>query len=168
MGFAHSEDGCRARPGARSRKRDMPSGSNTIHPELAALRDFWDEKRGDRRMPARADIDVQELKRWLGHLALLDVVDGGRDFVFRVHGVDLVELYGVDLTGKALSEAGSAVEAVVLDEYRSVVDEKAPLFVKRHHAQPEKDFVGVSKLILPLSSDGETVDMILFGYYIDK
>ena len=118
-------------------------------------------------MPARADIDPLDMKRWLGHLALLDVIDGGRDFVFRVHGVHLVDLYGVDITGRALSQADSVIEAVVADEYRKVVDDKAPLFVKRHHAIPERDFVEISKLILPLSSDGATVDMVLFGTYVD-
>ena len=141
--------------------------SDIAHPELAALREFWDQKRGARRMPARADIDVQELKRWLGHLALLDVVDGGRDFVFRVHGVDLVELFGFDMTGKAVSEATSAVETLVAEEYRRVVNDKAPLLVRRQHGQPDRDFVNISKLILPLSPDGETVDMILFGFYVD-
>ncbi|MDP6389449.1 MAG: PAS domain-containing protein [Alphaproteobacteria bacterium] len=95
------------------------------HPELAALREYWEEKRGGQQMPARADIDPLDMKRWLGHLALLDVIDGGRDFVFRVHGVHLVDLYGVDITGRALSQADSVIEAVVADEYRKVVDDKA-------------------------------------------
>src|SRR3546814_20569143 len=54
------------------------AGDAWVHPELAALRDYWLSKCGARRMPARSAIDPLEMKRWLGHLVLHEVIDGGQ------------------------------------------------------------------------------------------
>jgi len=42
-------------------------------PELKNLLDIWDALRHGRRMPARADLNLFDLKSHLGHLFLVDV-----------------------------------------------------------------------------------------------
>ena len=49
---------------------------------LASLREYWEEKRGDRAMPSRDDISsTQLIKSHLPHMLLVDVVEsfGGED-----------------------------------------------------------------------------------------
>lgn len=140
----------------------------TDEPRLQALYDFWDEKRAGRVMPARADFDPLELKPWMGHLSLVETLDGGNDFLFRVHGTVLAwRLVGEDLTGRRLMELPYDWKEVWREEYRRVVRTRAPYAVTRK-ASAMKDHVGIRKLILPLSDDGETVDMLLYGVYEHK
>ena len=43
------------------------------HPDLRTLYDYWNERRRERRWPARADINPVDLKFALGNLSLIDV-----------------------------------------------------------------------------------------------
>jgi hypothetical protein len=46
------------------------------HPKLQQLFDYWAAKRGERKMPSRADIDPLELSFIIGNLILVDVIVG--------------------------------------------------------------------------------------------
>ena len=66
-------------------RRDIPAD-----PRLKRLLDYWEGKRGDRAMPARADIDPTTLgKDLLPWIALTEVIDGGARFRFRLCGTGL-------------------------------------------------------------------------------
>ncbi|MDE2111482.1 MAG: PAS domain-containing protein [Alphaproteobacteria bacterium] len=84
--------------------------------KLAALKTLWERKRGDRAMPSRADLDVAELKPWLGNLALVDL-NGPEDGAFRLCGILLFSRFGGDVTGRnvaALSdEIGTSIRAYI-------------------------------------------------------
>ncbi len=71
---------------------------------LADLGTLWTDRRGGRLLPARADFQTAELWRWAGHLNLLDVIDQGADFRYRVYGSSLATLFGVELTGKTVAD----------------------------------------------------------------
>ncbi|HEX7969185.1 MAG TPA: PAS domain-containing protein [Stellaceae bacterium] len=137
------------------------------HPKLSALLEFWHAKRGARRMPARADFDVLELREWLGHLHLIEVVDGGRDFHHRVYGTDLAIAFDMDLTGKGMSALPDGVREQVRQEYAHVCDSGEPLVIDDDPAV-RSAVERVEKLILPLSSDGATVDRLLIGAFALK
>ena len=77
------------------------------NPRLAALKAYWDRKRGDRRMPLRSSIDPLELKDHLGSLVMIDVLEGAADFRMRVVGTSIVGALGRDSTGKLLSSLKS-------------------------------------------------------------
>ncbi len=134
------------------------------HPKLSALLKFWHAKRGARRMPARADFDVLELREWLGHLHLIEVVDGGRDFHHRVYGTDLAIAFDMDLTGKGMSALPESVREQVRQDYARVCTSGEPLAVDDDPVV-RSAVERVEKLILPLSSDGTTVDRLLVGAF---
>src|SRR5437899_636035 len=69
-------------------------------PRLRELWQYWARKRDGTLLPGRAAISPHEMRPWLGYLLLMDVVEGGRDFRYRLHGTQLVQLFGVDLTGQ--------------------------------------------------------------------
>jgi hypothetical protein len=64
--------------------------------ELCALHGFWLDKklRASGRLPGRSSIRPEELKPWLGWINLLEVVDGGRDYVFRLYGSNIAREFG--------------------------------------------------------------------------
>lgn len=77
------------------------------------LLDYWNRKRAGRIGPRRADLDPAAIKAHLPHLVIVDVIDGGKDFRFRLVGTRVVEGLGHDNTGKRFSEAfGDQPEAL--------------------------------------------------------
>lgn len=75
-------------------------------------------------MPGRSDFDALGFAPWMGHLTVLDVVDGGRDFFFRLLGTNIVDLYGYKMTGKSVSDLTREVGTTILKEYREAVDRR--------------------------------------------
>jgi hypothetical protein len=145
---------------------DIPSlaATDIADARLRSLFELWDERRDGMPMPNRASIDVLELKAWLGNLLLIDVVEGGRDFRYRVYGSTLAQYYGRDLTGKTLAEARAETRELVRQEYRTVTTEGRPLLVLRNRQVRHRQ-ARVAKLILPLTCDGLSVGMLLVGAY---
>lgn len=134
---------------------------DTCHPDVLRVLEYWQEKRGARLMPSRADIDPGELKRYLPHITLVDVVDGGGSYVYRLVGTKEVELRGYDPTGKSVIEAYFASSAEsALANYDAARITRAPHYVCDPYQVVDR-YIGEEDLFLPLSQDGETVNMIL-------
>ncbi|MBI3504814.1 MAG: PAS domain-containing protein [Proteobacteria bacterium] len=136
-------------------------------PPMAALYRFWDARRRGRPMPARADLDVVDLKPWLGFTGLLDVLPDalpeGADFRYRLIGTALTGHFGVDLTGQCVSKAClTANIPAALANLRGIVAGRRARW--RNDLVPCNDGTSLSgeRLFLPLSDDGESVNMILF------
>src|SRR5262249_10216381 len=71
-------------------------------PNLLAFYALWRAKcRGD-ALPARADFTVDDLRPFIGRIAILDVIDGGQDFRFRLYGTQIAEEYQGEMTGKSV------------------------------------------------------------------
>lgn len=135
-----------------------------MNDRIKALLDLWNAKRAGRAFPARADFTMGDLLPWLGHLMLLDVVEGGNDFRFVLYGTALVEIFGFDLTGRLVSESHPQIGPKSLEEYRRVFETRAPDYVARR-SPANREYVSITKIALPLSSDGQTIDKILGAIY---
>jgi hypothetical protein len=131
---------------------------------LRGLWEYWSSKRVGMALPGRAAISPLEMRAWLGNLLLMDVVDGGRDFRYRLHGTQLVQLFGADLTGKLVSALAVRDVERLLAEGRTVVASRSWHYTEET-VVAEKQHVGISKLILPLAADGHDVDMMIVGIY---
>lgn len=150
-----------AMPGLSARRTE---GQNAQE-KLSALRSLWESKRDSEPLPGRGDFDVLELWPWLGHLALIEVIGGGADFRYRLHGTALVDILGTDLTGRRLSELTETMQAVAGREYREALTSREPVSFTRIRFNRTTDHRQVSNLILPLAADGQTIDMLLFAIY---
>jgi len=143
----------------------VPSEADIIaEPELRDLYDYWVKKRGRRSYPARADIEPEEIKRLLPFVLLLDVLDGGQHFRFRLVGTDAAS--GVDPTGKLLHEA--APEGVYRNHISALFARGAAgpgaLYSRASYAYGDAPGPrSISRIFLPLSADGNTVDMLMIG-----
>jgi hypothetical protein len=135
--------------------------------ELCALHRFWlDTKlRGGGRLPRRSEIRPEDLKPWLGWINLLELVDGGRDFIFRLYGSNVAREFGRDLTGRSVSELPAEHLPIVTAPFARVIGERVPC-ATRHllHFEDGRSFVW-ERLVLPLAEDGATVDILLVGLY---
>src|SRR5258707_4581777 len=99
-----------------------------VHPTCGFLRAYWEQKRGDRAMPSRADISPVQLKDHLGWVMMLDVLPGARDFRFRLIGTLVTQYFFVDNTGRTVMEAfapnGEAIAKGVNAVFRKVARDK--------------------------------------------
>ncbi|HYM02503.1 MAG TPA: PAS domain-containing protein [Stellaceae bacterium] len=129
------------------------------------IRAYWNNKRGVRPMPARADIDPLELKSHLGDLLLIDVFPDLSDFRFRLLGTNITATYGRDNTGRTVREIYETSDPETFTSlstlYRVVATARVPVRAGFSLRAVNKAFIKFDSLYLPLSSDGVAVDMIL-------
>lgn len=142
------------------------------NPTLAFLRDYWEKKRGGRRMPSRADIRPSELREHLAWVIMADVLNGGDDFRYRLIGTLVTEYFLTEATGKTVRESfeklGPAVSHAVLAVMRTTTKERAPI-----HAFGDADafatgYEAFNAIFLPLSDDGENANVILHAFVFNR
>lgn len=80
-------------------------------PVLRPVLDYWMEKCRERPLPRRSDIDPLELKPYLRHLFLIDVLPDA-EFRYRLVGSEITERYGRNSTGKTVREVYAGVPEV--------------------------------------------------------
>lgn len=143
-----------------------PHASRPVTEELKALEDYWRSKMRGEMLPSRRDIDAWDLRAQIAHLFFITVTRNPLRFWFRDAGAGLVQGYGKELAGKYIDELAAADERVhVLEDYRTAVIEARPVCNRLVHVREDGDRVRYERLLLPLSSDGETVDMLLGGAF---
>ncbi|TNE39425.1 MAG: PAS domain-containing protein [Alphaproteobacteria bacterium] len=122
---------------------------------------LWEKKRAGREMPSRADFDPLEMPHLLPQILMMDVEHEGPRFRVRLAGTRIVEMYGSDYTGKYLDkiEFGDMAEKV-LSDYKFALTERRPVFTDHMFRQANDYRQRIERVILPLSSDGETVNIL--------
>jgi hypothetical protein len=131
---------------------------------LNHLYDYWQRKRGERFAPARADIDPLELKFILSQVLIFDVLDGGNDFRTRVAGTGTYALHNADITGDLLSALKpKEFSDAILAHYRSIIAHRGPTYSRTGYWEGSRETEAYHALRLPLSSNGQDIDMILVG-----
>jgi hypothetical protein len=130
-------------------------------PDLHRLYDYWQARRKDGRLPSRADIDPVELPFVLGDLLLVDVLRDPLRFRYRLIGSNIVHPPEMDMNGRFVEEHPDVeFRKQALSVYTQVATTARPLSI-RHDAIMDKRVRRHHTLLLPLASDGATVDMIL-------
>jgi len=134
---------------------------------LRQLVAHWHDMRGGRRMPARADFDPLDVRYALGYLSLIDVQRDPLRYYFRLDGSKQVDLFGIDCTRRYLDEAMPADHAAMATmSYREVVDSRTPRYHRRTIPFHQR-LIDYEIVILPFSSDGQRVDMLMTGIVPD-
>jgi len=137
---------------------------------LWGLREYWLSKRTEGFAPPRSAIDLAEMKPWLPYVALLDVVGPAALFRVRLFGTGLVEAYGQDLTGKWMHECdlNFVLFDLIAQMVRVVRERRANTLRARFTKHTDGRYLDYERMALPLSNDGEHVNMILCGYTINE
>jgi hypothetical protein len=129
---------------------------------LHAVLNYWSAKRGERSMPSRRQIDPLELgPAVLPHLMLVDVEPGPR-FRYRLFGTAVSEAFGSDPTGQYIDDVMvGQYKEFLLGLYRDLIAMKKPIYSTSIYGAQRDKKMWTQRLMLPLSSDGSTVDMAL-------
>lgn len=120
-------------------------------------------------MPSRADIDPAELRKLLPYVMLYNAEGLGGPYTVRLTGGAIAHFLGRNISGKPcnfeMEPAAAAAMTALLD---LVVTSRAPQFrVGRAFWRKAKDYRAYEAAFLPLSADGETVNMIFAGMKFD-
>jgi hypothetical protein len=132
------------------------------HERVRAVYRYWDGKRRGRLMPSRADLDPLEIPRFLPDICLVDVVPDARKYVYRLIGTNEAAMRGRDPTGMAVGDGyfGTSAQSVFLN-YDGVTESRAPRLDRDPSITSDDRFIQHESIFLPLSDDGEHVNMIL-------
>lgn len=143
-------------------------------PRLEQAHLYWLGQAAGRAMPSRADIDPIHIPKLLPDVMLVERLDDGR-YRYRLIGTENARAHGVNATGRFLDEVlpGPEYSAHVLALYDECVETRRALYSEclffspaRH--DPERH---TKVLFMPLSSDGDMVNMIFViqvFLYIDR
>ena len=148
----------------------MVAGSACRLPSVAAgvVPILGGKARGARDAVARGDIDPIDLKKILPLMILIDVVPDARRYVYRLVGTHEVEMRGSDPTGKPVDEAYYAEAAGDTAYYLDrVVRTRQPVLYRGTYQPLRTRTQREDVLFLPLSKDGEAVNMIMVLGHID-
>lgn len=140
-------------------EKDLPR-----YPDLCLALDYWKGKKGDRVAPARADIDPVDIPRLLPRIMLVDVerTDSGEaEFRYRLSGTGIRSVHGYDATGlRPRDLTPEAYGKLIHAHYRAAVEARQPLahVIVMITNKKQRSY---ARLILPLSEDGETINMLM-------
>ncbi|HEY4163025.1 MAG TPA: PAS domain-containing protein [Dongiaceae bacterium] len=149
---------------------------NRCSATMAAFHRYWDGKRNGRLMPARADLDPLEMRAWLPGIVLVDVAprdpkeDGGSfpyRLTYRLVGTRATGIRGREATGKTVEAAYFGTNLPdVLENYRLVIEQRTHVYDWNRSRSPTGLMRLAETLLLPLSSDGETVDKVFIYFEV--
>lgn len=132
---------------------------NDCHPKIAAIVDYWRSRHQGGELPGRQHIDPADIPSLLPNIWLMDVTRNPIRFRMRLVGTRIVAYAGEDNTGCWIDEKWPDYDDSPL---RQVVDSRAPGWWRGpSQFRPEKTYVELERVRLPLARDGSTVDMIL-------
>ena len=139
---------------------------------LAFLQRYWNDKRVTRAMPSRGDIKASELKEHLGWIIFMEVLPDFSDFRYKLIGTLVNQYYLGDSTGKTVTEAfaqqGDGSAKGVAAMFRKCARDKVVVYAYGDAGWIGRGFEKFECISLPLSDDGERVNMILHAFVFDR
>jgi hypothetical protein len=135
-------------------------------PRLLGLYRYWAAKAGDRPIPRRDDLDPIEMKPWLANLILVEFKGVFETYRVKLEGTNIETFYRERRTGRGIEALTSEAERQLMKaQYWPVVERGKPAFYEAEFINSEGKLSHQVKLLLPLSEDGITVNMVLGGIY---
>lgn len=134
---------------------------------LRNLLSYWESKESYLgRLPARADLQPDEMVPFLPFVALINVQHQTTPrFQFRLVGTGIVGSMGRETTNRPVDEALFGANAVVVEAFFNIplMTHGAAYASGQYTVAPSGRMLGFETLLLPLSGDGQAIDMLLGG-----
>ena len=133
--------------------------------------EHWQRLKGDRRFPARDELTPRDMAPFLRNIALVRVIDGGRDYEYRIAGDAHVEAHGATFQGTCLSDLEARAPRygrLTRATYEHVRVTAEPYCLRGWVGRdvPDSRFVYYESAFLTLGANGDAVDhlMIVSAY----
>jgi len=132
--------------------------------KLRRLYDYWRSRCREGGYPSRLDIDPLDIPELLPNVFLLDVVGDAEDFVFRLAGTLVEDVFSMSLRGKSITvihkDAGTPVPVA---QHIEVARGAGPRYREGIVLASGREHWKTQRLLLPLSSDGRRIDVLMGG-----
>jgi|GEM_PF-833278 len=152
-------------PAGTEKDHDMVERSS--NPMVASFAALWEAKRGDAEMPDRDDFPIEELAAWFGHIIIMDVLEGGADFRYRLIGTAITRFLNRDYTGRTiLGSDYSGARGKVFDTFHRPVATGGPVYREGHVAWAvDKTWRTYQSVHCPITHGGGDVAMTIGVLY---
>ena len=132
--------------------------------KLRRLYDYWRTLGHNGRYPSRRDIDPLAIPDLLPNVFLLDVIGDAQDFVFRLAGSLVEDAFSMPLRGKSIAEIQrSAGTPIPVAQHVEVARGAGPRYREGSMYVAGREHWKVQRLLLPLSSNGRGIDVLMGG-----
>jgi hypothetical protein len=141
-----------------------PEADRLAAAPLRFLAAHWRSLACTPELPHLRQISPFDMRPALGHIMLLDAIDGGRDFRYRLYGTILAKISRLDMTGRLLSEhpASTYVVELALALYRAALQRRQPVYSMRTPTGA-LETAAWQRVVLPLIDDAGTAVRLLVG-----
>ena len=132
--------------------------------KVRAIYAIWEKLKGSRLAPERKEITLTQVRLLSPWMWIIDVLDEGADFRFRLAGDRIVQFLGGRYSGAAFSElpANPFYERMRRTLLHSLEKKSAVAVGPVRSNYPGKEHWETEIVVLPLSDDGKNVTA-LFG-----
>lgn len=123
---------------------------------------YWQSLRDAKGHVSPDKIDPFALKPALGYILLLDVLEDGLDYRYRLYGSEIARVSGFDMTGKHTSQmvTGPLASTFYIATYRAMLKRGEPLFT--WHEMPMQITINNwDRIVLPLTEADGRVSRII-------
>lgn len=141
-----------------------PKASDLPAKPLRHLLAYWSKLSGCGTVPNYRSVDPAAIRPALGFVMILDAIDRGQDFRYRLFGSSIARASGFDMTGRLLSSHPSSVYVIefAIAATRACIQRRLPLYTDRQPAGA-KETMRWPRLVLPMSDDGGSIVRVLAG-----
>jgi hypothetical protein len=139
-----------------------PSADELPTKQLPFVLNLWQSLRDAHGRVAPEQIDPFLLRPALGYILLMDVLDDGADFYYRLYGSEVARVAGFDMTGKRTSQivTGSLAGNFYIAGYRALLKRPEPMFT--WHEMPMQITINNwDRIVLPLTGPDGRITRIL-------
>ncbi len=133
------------------------------HLDLRSLCAFWLKQCPEGGLPLATDMEPSDLRRWLPNLLIMHVHHDG-SFSYSYYGRSLARAFGETRLGQTLDDLPESARDVLRQEYELVCRQRSPIH-RTYTATFDGERQTWERLVLPLSSDGQTIDKLLVAAY---
>ncbi len=132
------------------------------HPSNRELYDYWNERRGSRLAPERADIEPSAIRQVLGDTFVL-ATDAMGHYPFRLAGTRLCALFGRELKSESFVKLWERSGQTAMRELLAVVMEEKTGVVASVTGSDRNSILAVNMelLLLPLSHENRSEARVL-------
>jgi hypothetical protein len=144
--------------------KEDPEPGEIGDPRLVRLHHHWNGLASGEAPPISA-IDPFGLNFILGWLMVIEPLDRGGDFRYRLYGTAIAATTGRDLTGAKVSDSFPLFAAWTIGVYRDVIARRRPVLT-RHNPRRYVRIDRWERLILPYAGADGGVERLLVGAVI--
>lgn len=150
--------------------KESPEPGDIADPRLVRLLGHWEALRAAKSaggLPLVQAFDPTPVRFIIGWLMIIEPLDGGGDFRYRLYGSQIAAITRRDLTGCKISDSFPQFAAWTSTLYRASMAHKHPMLT-RHAPRRYVPVEQWERLILPFASPDGSVAWFLVGAVIVK